>query len=81
MVLAMKTKKSIEIEPNSKIFSNGVFLQAFEVEIDGIKQWRWIAVGFEDDSYFDGQIIDIYDYANSFEGLIAEEEEEEEEEE
>jgi hypothetical protein len=60
----------LEITPNSKIFATGVHLQAIEVEIDGKKQWRWLAVGFEDDSYCDGEVIDVYDYATSFEGLF-----------
>ena len=41
-----------------------------EVEINGKKQWRWLAVGFEDESYFDGNPIEVYDYATSFEGLV-----------
>lgn len=53
-----------------KIFATGVFLQPVECIINGIKTWRWVAVGFEDDSYYDGEVIDIYDYADSFEGLF-----------
>lgn len=57
--------------PNTiQIFATGVNLQAFEVEINGKKQWRWVAIGFEDDSYCKGEIIDVNDYANDFEGLL-----------
>ncbi|MDX1902574.1 MAG: hypothetical protein SFU27_00325 [Thermonemataceae bacterium] len=66
----METQEKLEITPSSKVFATGVYLQAIEVEINGKKQWRWVAVGFEDDTYFDGKTIDIYDYANSFEGLF-----------
>lgn len=66
----METQEKLEITPSSKVFATGVHLQAIEVEINGKKQWRWVAVGFEDDTYFDGKTIDIYDYANSFEGLF-----------
>jgi hypothetical protein len=66
----MKTQKILEITPNSTVFATGVHLQAIEVEINGKKQWRWVAVGFEDDTYFNGDTIDLYDYANSFEGLF-----------
>jgi hypothetical protein len=66
----METQEKLEITPNSTVFATGVFLQAIEVEINGKKQWRWVAVGFEDDTYFDSKTINIYDYANSFEGLF-----------
>jgi hypothetical protein len=66
----MEIQKTLEITPTSKIFATGVHLQAVEVEINGKKQWRWVVVGFEDDTYFDGKIIDVYDYANSFEELF-----------
>jgi hypothetical protein len=55
---------------NTIIYSTGVHLQSVEVEINGIKQWRWVAVGFEDDTYKDGETVDIYDYSDSYEGLF-----------
>lgn len=70
----MENQNNLEFTPNTKIFATGVHLQAIEVEINGIKQWRWVAVGFEDDVYFDGKIIDVYDYADSFEKLFIESE-------
>lgn len=68
----METQKTLNITPSSKIFTTGAHLQAIEIEINGKKQWRWVVVGFEDDTYFEGEVIDVYDYANSFEGLIKE---------
>ena len=57
--------------PNiTEIFATGVNLQAIEIEINGKKQWRWVAVGFEDDSYYNGEVIDVNDYANDLEGLL-----------
>lgn len=70
----MENQNKFSVQPNDKVFATGVFLQAFEVEINGVKQWRWLAVGFEDDTYFEDKTIDLYDYANSFEGLIKNEE-------
>lgn len=55
---------------NTIIFSTGVHLQSVEVEINGIKQWRWVAVAFEDDSYQNGESVDIYDYSDTYEGLF-----------
>ena len=61
----------IIISDADKIFATGVFLQPIECVLNGKKQWRWVAVGFEDDSYYNGKSIDIYDYADTLEGLIA----------
>ena len=67
--------KQIVITESDKIFATGVFLQPVNCTINGKQQWRWIAVGFEDDSFFNGQRVDIYDYADNVEDLIAENEE------
>ena len=56
--------------PKDTIFATGVHLQAIEVEINGMKQWRWVATSFEEDTYFDGEIIDVFTYANSFDKLL-----------
>ncbi len=56
--------------PKDTVFATGVHLQAIEVEINGIKQWRWVATSFEEDTYFDGEIIDVLTYANDFEKLM-----------
>ena len=60
----------IAISEKDKIFATGVFLQAVKCTINGKDQWRWVAVRFEDDSYYDGKPIDVYDYADAFEDLI-----------
>ncbi len=57
---------------NDRIFATGVYLQPVKTTINGIEQWRWVAVGFEDDSFFDGETISVYDYADTLEGLINE---------
>lgn len=67
--------KQTAISDTDKIFATGVFLQPVNCIINGKQQWRWVAVGFEDDSYFKGEIIDIYDYADNLESLIVEQEE------
>jgi hypothetical protein len=66
----MVNHTEIKITPRDKIYASGVYLQAIEVVIDDTKQWRWVSVGFNDDTYFDGETIDVYNYANSFQGLI-----------
>jgi len=62
--------KQITLSDTDKIFATGVFLQPAKCTINGIEQWRWVAVGFEDDSYYDGEVISIYDYANTLKGLL-----------
>lgn len=52
------------------IFSTGVFLESVECIINGKKQWRWVAVGFEDDSFLDGKAVNPVEYANKQEKLI-----------
>ncbi len=53
-----------------KIFATGVFLQPVKCTVNGIETWRWVSVGFEDDSYYEGDLIDVCDYADTFEGLF-----------
>ena len=62
--------KNMKITEEDKIFSTGVHLKPIECIINGEKQWRWVAVGFEDETFFEGEIIDVYDFADSFEGLF-----------
>ena len=58
------------ISEADKIFATGVFLQPVKCTINSIDQWRWVAVGFEDDSFFDGEIINPIEYAESISDLI-----------
>ncbi|MEK7664537.1 MAG: hypothetical protein AAB361_00160 [Patescibacteria group bacterium] len=52
------------------IFSTGTHLQSVECIIDGKKQWRWVAVSFEDESFIDGKEINPIEYAKKQEGLV-----------
>lgn len=67
--------KQISISSNDKIFATGVFLQPVKCTINEIEQWRWVAVGFEDDSFFDGEVINPIEYANNINELVADFEE------
>lgn len=64
----METKKLIHITTDS-IFATGVFLQPCEIEINGKKQWRWVATSFEDESFQDGQPLDVNAYASTLRDL------------
>ena len=58
------------LKEGTEIFSNGVFLKALKVTINGIEQVRWIVTSFEYDSFFNGETIDVHEYAKSFENLL-----------
>lgn len=60
----MKTKSQITI------FSTGVHLQSVECVINGKKQWRWVAVGFEDESFLNGKAINLVEYSNRQKDLV-----------
>lgn len=63
------------LREGDKIFSNGVFLKAMKITINGIEQIRWIVTSFEDTSFFNGSEINVYTYADSAPKLLIEEEE------
>lgn len=65
----------LQFNINDKIYATGVFLQPVKCVINNKEQWRWVAVGFEDETYFDGNFINVFDYSDTFEGLFAQEEE------
>ncbi|MDI6752135.1 MAG: hypothetical protein QME07_04670 [bacterium] len=52
------------------IFSTGVHLQSVECVINGKKQWRWVATGFEDESFLNGKATNPFEYAEKQESLI-----------
>ncbi|MBU3965427.1 hypothetical protein KKG29_01805 [Patescibacteria group bacterium] len=60
----MKTKN------HTTIFSTGVHLQSEECIINGKKQWRWVAVGLEDESFLDRKEVNPFEYADKKEKLI-----------
>lgn len=60
----MKTKRPIII------FSTGVHLQSVECVIYGKKQWRWVAVGFEDETFLNGEAINPVEYAEKQKDLV-----------
>jgi len=52
------------------IFATGVELQAVECIINGIKQYRWVAINFEDESFYNGTAINPTEYADFEKDLI-----------
>ena len=55
---------------NDKIFATGVFLQPVRCTINQIEQWRWVAAGFEDNSYYDGLVVNPMEYADNLEDML-----------
>jgi hypothetical protein len=52
-----------------EVYTNGAYLQAMEVN----GKWRWVVMSFEDDSFIDGNIVDVTELANTKENLILDE--------
>ena len=52
------------------IWADNVELQACELEINGKKQWRWIATNIEGDTFQDGKTINVYTYAETMKDLF-----------
>lgn len=59
-----------EISEKSTVFATGVFLQPVKIKINDIEQWRWVAVGFEDESYFNGKSVNPIEYSNKLENML-----------
>lgn len=55
---------------NDTIFATGVFLSPTKQIVNGIEEWCWIAVGFEDDSFLNGELINPNEYATKLEDLV-----------
>lgn len=62
--------KKIVISDTDTIFATGVFLQPVKCTINNIEQWRWVAVDFEDDSFYNGEIINPNEYADSINNMV-----------
>ena len=62
--------QNYNIYMTTTIWADNVELQACEVEINGQKQWRWIATNFEGNTMQDGDQANVYTYADSFKGLF-----------
>lgn len=62
-----------KISTSDKIFTTGAYLQAYEIELNGVKQWRWIVVGQEENAFYNGTPITVFDYASSYQGLFQDE--------
>ena len=66
----MDNEIRLVLSPSDRIFATGVFLQPVKCTINGNEQWRWVAVCFEDDSYYDGIVVDPVEYADDIEGML-----------
>ncbi len=63
-------KKETKLSENDSLFTTGAFIKPSKVIINNQEQWRWIVTSFEDQTFSDGNEIDVYSYANSLENLI-----------
>ncbi|MDR3286464.1 MAG: hypothetical protein LBT27_03370 [Prevotellaceae bacterium] len=53
------------------IFTTGAFLRPMKVkDIEGKDFWIWTVARFEDDSFYDGEVYNPVEVANSLEKLL-----------
>jgi len=57
-----------EFEP--RIYSSGVYLVPMKVELNGKEKFIWVADEFNDDTFYDGELISPKLLANKIEGLF-----------
>jgi hypothetical protein len=60
----------IKLNENDLLFTTGAFIKPIKVVINNQEQWRWIVTSFEDQTFSDGNEIDVYTYANNPEDLL-----------
>ena len=66
--------EEIKIRPsNVVIFSNGCNLIPYKLA-DG--NWGWIVSSFEDDTFYDGEYVNVNPYHENREGLVQESDDE-----
>lgn len=65
--------KKVNLKESDSLFTIGAYIKPVKIIINNKEQWRWIVTSFEDQTFLDGNEIDIYDYADNLEGLIASE--------
>ncbi len=66
----MEILNKFKSESQPLIYTTGAFLKPLQV-IDslGVERWMWFVSEFTDDSYFDGEIYNPLEFANSKEEL------------
>ncbi|MBA4317163.1 MAG: hypothetical protein C0412_02070 [Flavobacterium sp.] len=51
-------------------FTIGAFIKPMKVVINDIEQWRWIVTSLEDQTFLNGDEIEVCDYADKLESLV-----------
>lgn len=66
----------MQINKRTTLYTTGAIIAPIEVDIDGKKYWRWVVDRFEDDTYYDGEVANVNEYADTINQLIEEDENE-----
>jgi len=61
-----------EIENCPQLFTTGAFISPRKINIDGKVYWFWVVDGFEDNSFYDGDVLNPLEFSETKEGLFAE---------
>ncbi len=65
----MENNKTKLVE-NDILFTIGAFIKPMKVVINDIEQWRWIVTSVEDQTFLNGNEIEVYAYADKLEHLV-----------
>ncbi|HRP92572.1 MAG: hypothetical protein IT276_01755 [Ignavibacteriaceae bacterium] len=65
----MGNDKTKLVEENI-LFTIGAFIKPMKVVINNIEQWRWIVTSLEDQTFLNGNEIEVCDYADNLEDLV-----------
>lgn len=52
------------------LFTIGAFIKPVKVLINNKEQWRWIVTSLEDQTFLNGNEIEVCDYADKLEDLV-----------
>ncbi len=60
----------LNLRENDSLFTNGAFIKPVKVTINNKEQWRWIVTSLEDQTFLNGNEIEVYDHSDTLENLI-----------
>ncbi len=64
----MKENK-LNLRENDALFTIGAFIKPVKVTINNKEQWRWIVTSLEDQTFLNGNEIEVYDYSDTLEKI------------
>ncbi|KAF0151003.1 MAG: hypothetical protein FD143_2339 [Ignavibacteria bacterium] len=60
----------IKLGDKDILFTIGAFIKPMKVVSNNVEQWRWVVTSLEDQTFLDGNEIEVFDYADKLEDLV-----------